>query len=321
MPTTTRSSRGQSAKKEKVKKLTPGKKRGRSIKSIELNSENQDNEPENAYEWVLRKVQEKRKAQGEDPDSVFVNKRAKITEESELPVEDTTTVEFIEDDNIVTMHVTSKRLREEFPNSEEDGDLQSENDSEVQFLTQNNNAMVRTELFECSQPSAPRSLADPSRGDNVGKEPIPSCSDSNPGMTKTFGAMKNFMIRKGIIDSSLTEEEILEFIETDQELEASQSEKQTPQVRSEVVVTSPLVRVDEQRNKTKQSTQGAAKGLNNSLSEVTVYKRAVQQINPQLDLQIEDLLKQTHLENKNKESSSSDEYLDISDEGCCLNDS
>ena len=76
-----------------------------------------------------------------------------------------------------------------------------------------------------------------------------------------------------------------------------------------------LERVQNARPKGKKSLLTQAY-LDNA-SEVTVYKKAVRQLNPELDLQIENLLQQTRLEsNGNRyESSSSNEFLDTSDKG------
>ena len=76
-----------------------------------------------------------------------------------------------------------------------------------------------------------------------------------------------------------------------------------------------LERVQNARLKGKKSLLTQA--YPDNASEVTVNKKAVRQLNPELDLQIENLLQQTRLESNGyrKESSSSNEFLDTSDKG------
>ena len=94
--------------------------------------------------------------------------------------------------------------------------------------------------------------------------------------TNTFTVMQKFMLDKGLINNTMNEQEMLDFInkessmnETGQQLQLS-CKKKTEQLKQ------------------KKTTTG--RESISSSSEVTIYKRAVQQLDPNLSSQIEDLL-------------------------------
>ena len=117
--------------------------------------------------------------------------------------------------------------------------------------------------------------------------------------------MQSFMIKKGLIDSSLTEEEMLEFMEKQAE-EETIPKKTKPRQNSEESNLkdslkepdrlSPLERVDKQLNvsaakKRKVDHPEQRQENQGSVSEATIYKRAIRQLDhPLLDSQIEQLL-------------------------------
>ena len=138
--------------------------------------------------------------------------------------------------------------------------------------------------------------------------------------------MQAFMVKKGLIDSSLNEEEIKEFLQTSdltevspappvEKVDTSSNQGSKTKERHSTSPLEMLERVQNARPRGKKSLLTQA--YPDNASEVTVYKKAVRQLNPELDLQIENLLQQTHLESNGnrKESSSSNEFLDTSDKG------
>ena len=147
---------------------------------------------------------------------------------------------------------------------------------------------------------------------------------SGIGLNKTLSAMQNFMIRKGIIDSSMTEEEIQLCLENQLEQEDcsdGESEKDAEQ-------RGPRPEPETFRNKTKSKQpksvrQGKDIISQDSSSEVTIYKRAVQEIAPELEEQIDHFISVNRktpvkrggdYEKGRKASSSSEELMDTSDE-------
>ena len=237
------------------------------------------------------------------------------------------------------MHVTSKNLQLEFPYEDKDGEIYSMNSSQ-ETDSQNNNAMFGIKQNPRTQRSPGALLSDTTalaQPDGV----LPHCSSDNPPSADcdqnnselqcSINLMQNFMIKKGLIDSSLNEVQILDLLQKDLDIEIQNDKTQetstTASPPKEKAVPregnnpSPLQALDKHRADTQQKRQGTIPNFNqtDSMSEVTIYKKAVKQLDPELDSQIECLLEQTRLEARHKESSSSDELIDTSDEG--INDS
>ena len=120
------------------------------------------------------------------------------------------------------------------------------------------------------------------------------------------------MVKKGIITESMTEQEIKDFLESDQtpimEVPTRQSKGPAPTKKI---------------NEGLRTSQGKSKAIESrySSSEETIYKRAVQQVAPDLDKQIDEFIAKARIsaaENDNvtsrKFSSSSEDMFDTSDE-------
>ena len=145
---------------------------------------------------------------------------------------------------------------------------------------------------------------------------ITSQLESN--LSRTLSVMQSFMIKKGIIDASMTEDEIQLFLQE----EEGKLDVEIPQ-RATVPIT----------EKQKQGKTG--KGNNEmtnlaSMSDVTIYKRAVQQLVPGLEQQIYKYVQNVHksaevedqlnnLDNQPRKISSSSDELNSSDESTLAN--
>ena len=279
-----------------------------------------------------RKADEKAKADEPTAKKPKVSKAAsKNTDTQQSQV----AVTILDDDNYVTMDVTSENVRKTFPNAEEDGKITTDNELD---LSQNISATV---TFEQPNVLNPRTLGSSSAllGDEtVEAQQLPDSLQINPPrdinvsedteMKKTLRAVQNFMVKKGLIQFSLDDEEISELIHAaEEETQPSTSQGIGPkQVTQQVeynnnrskspVTRSPLQAVSDYRDsRAKAVAQPGMSGVaEESSSDITFYKRAVRRANLELDNQIDILLEQTRLDDKRKESSSSDELLNSSDE-------
>ena len=162
-----------------------------------------------------------------------------------------------------------------------------------------------------------------SRGNNPDGA-VPHCSNVDPeqstnnavnnDLEHTFALVQSFMVKKGLIDSSMDEEEIKEFLKDDK------GQQKTIEPGNKKLNKSSQAKNVQATEKSKEGKLVNPANIVNpvnskeSPSEITIYKRAVQQINPELDSQIENLLMQTHLDCTNRKiSSSSEDFLDSSD--------
>ena len=128
--------------------------------------------------------------------------------------------------------------------------------------------------------------------------------------------MQAFMVKKGLLNKSMNQEELNSFLQEESV--------------SLVTPVDHAIGIQVDQNKTAQAprepkknvVKGKSKHLPSlaSSSEVTVYKRAVEQAAPELDKQITDYITSVRLTTDQlpvtprKDSSTSDELMDISDE-------
>ena len=333
MPRNQTTQSNKSAKKIKQTVSTRTRSKSASINNVEKKSTETsavEVSEETPYERVLNKVREKRRREGRSPPELnsASTKKQKPANSNVEQGAGRITANFIEDDNYVTMDVTNESMRKEFPNEEEDGDLLLD---ASQGESINNNAMVEGRTN--SKGSGAERSPSTSR-DKVGTETLPSCSSSGPErvsssnqeqshLKKTLGVVQKFMVSKGLIDSSLSEEEMLVLMEETNTEQETQPEVRPPAVvlpqEPQQYVRSSIGR-DPLPAKSNQSSKGKTDwtlGNKNqdSSSEITIYRRAVKQINPELDSQIDNLLRQTWIDGRANNSSSSEELMDTSDEG------
>ena len=285
----------------------------------------------NAYERILAKVTENCKQRGRSPPikEVSLNKSMKSNPKKTKAI-------FREDDNFVEMLV--ENVQKEFPtsseeenNREEDG-LSDNQDNWTEQTGRNNNATLDK---SSSERIAQAEMMRMERSTSTQAEQLPGIIDEGPStstgyrgpvtnqpnqqnedrMMKQMSLMQNFMIKKGII----TDEELQSLLDESMTDEAElQANRQVPET---------LARAVEKPKKPKEKSQHRSEGKGESVngqgstSEVTIYKRAVRQIAPQIEDQITDFISeirgqdvQDTSEPSRKVSSSSEELMDTSDE-------
>ena len=240
----------------------------------------------NAYERILKKVQDKRKAEGRS--SVFntPTKRQKavklakpnnnpVSTEAGQPVQ----VNFTDDDTYFTMEVQG--VANEFPNPNEDD---PDSDMEIQFSQNSDNlnsnaAQIHTNEFENQQSAlGSRSVSHSNVDQPVyrdSSEPTPGCSYSQDDMQSSFEVMQSFMVEKGFIKPGMTPNQIGNAIRNYKENSMNKSAKEKLAKAKKPTVS----------NKGRSEFNPVP-----SESEATIYKRAVKQVAPGLDDQIENYL-------------------------------
>ena len=210
-----------------------------------------------------------------------------------------TNTRFLEDDNVVKMDVSDEQ-RKEFPSPSEDDLTESDSDEEEDSI--NNNATVRPSSTQGSKsPCAATDL--PDRRDRH-----PSGQDELH-LKQTFNLIQSFMLKKGLIDETMDPEQLQKFIEEgDVEPEAIDSgktkQKQKPQPKKPAGKKNVIIPCE------------------TSNSDVTIYKKAVPVMEPDLDSQITQFIANVRYrneipscQNKHKISASSDESaMDTSEE-------
>ena len=267
-------------------------------------------EDETAYERLLHKVKENKDSKTKKVAATTPKKRklsvaAKDAVEPSVSKRNTSaSARFFEDDNFVNMTVDMN----EFPS--EDDNLSEDEGDEVSF---NNNAMVVTVVIDrMSNPiqkdgRSERSARADSTMDHWPSMSIPQgeheeCNRSSLSME----LMQNYLLKSGVIQS-MSKEEIQEILQQEPNVQGI--------VRQQPAETEPR-RANLPSSSAKGSKQlvtGRKNDYLSSESEVTLYKRVVHQINPDLERQIKGVLNQCR-ENSSKCRSSSDGAMDTSDE-------
>ena len=266
---------------------------------------------ETSYERILRKVQERRKAAadeaGKQPESVFQSD-SEVQFKIREPVNDETvnvSANFEEDGVVMSMGVNE--LEETFPMDE---DMETESSA-------NNNATITNEYFQGSQ-SASGSC-------EGGEGRLPAFIDAGPGTSvehncyeptppnskqKTFELMQSYLLKRGLINELMSEDEI------NSVLTEVTTEEQPPQCDGEATKRKSTQNIGPaaEGSHKRPVAERTGRGSVSSDSEVTIYKRAVKTLSPQLNAQIEELLNASCNETQRKVSYSSDETMNTSDE-------
>ena len=198
--------------------------------------------------------------------------------------------QFMDDDMLMDMDVTEVASKE-FPMDAEYNLNQSATGHLDQSALSANQA--RRDLEQTIATSSQQHEL-PERNDDG-----PSTSGECAGVARTFQLMRSFMLKQGIINSDMIEEEMQEVPS-----KANQKEPNCAQTQKQNIVPG---------NNKKQGKESIA-----SSSEVTIYKRVVKQLDPKLDVQLEKLLNSVREETKDnqgrKVSYSCDEIMDTNDE-------
>ena len=140
-------------------------------------------------------------------------------------------VQFQEDGNFMEMAVSKSVQRKEFPSPSDDEEESGSETEEGELIDEllNNNATIEqsggqpllgvvgsrgaTATSARSQPAFHNEGPSTSEGGVNNPFVLKQTPPSNIG--HTLAIMQNFMVKKGLIDSSMTEEEIQQFIEED----------------------------------------------------------------------------------------------------------
>ena len=323
-------------KKGKSKRLTKAK--ASKVADKTKIQPNTSTEPEEtAYEHLLHKVNEnERKAAQEVADEIELgNSKRNRTDATNMNTNSMEKVSFNEDDNYVVMEVSQSMERQEFPSEDEGGeDIESEveeiEDGEVtEPESSNNNMSLERRLNDITMQGLPSATALPLKLPALLK-PVPTTSDGgssdhgkDPALGRTLAILQSFMIKKGLINETMSQDEMEAFLNED-DLPSNLASRSEPQ-------QSPLQKVDQvaalqAKGKGKGKKSGKELLSQASGSEITVYKRAVHQLAPPgLEDKIDQFVSETrksvekNLTNANpdtsrKVSGSSDELMDISDE-------
>ena len=349
------------SKQAKVKSKVVKVDKTKTVKSTD--SQTAPEKEENAYERILCKVNQKRAAEGralvgqevEESQPKKSKPTKSLAEESSNENSNRVTARFVEDDNYIDMDISG--IRSAFPSEDEDEEIpevaQIDTDSKrrislrelIQIYTRN----VQVRRGRCQgqrkQQNGHVIKTTPSHIVRVSTQLIkkliglPECRAIDLlRLRTTITLMQDYMMEKGIIDNSMSEEEIKAFLAITEELNGSSKERdsQAPDTRESLLVD-PMTHANEDGNQqkptTKQNNANNA-GKNNfrhsnmprdSGSEVTVYSRAVKSVGTQefgTDSvnNINDRLNQFLLNvreetaDSRKISSSSEELMDTSDE-------
>ena len=241
---------------------------------------------------------------------------------------------FMEDGDPIEMQVTDEQTKE-FPSTSDEEAMNSESeDSEVETtgettvnpVSQNNNATIMKQISGSSVKGSSGSnaataavkvtemqlpnLSNPSPGETVQDEAIPSTSSGktmagDEQLKQTLSMVQSFMLQRGLIDKSMTEDEMQEFFDNSSGASTNQS----------VMARTPA-KGKSQSSKTGNVTTQSANARLGCESELTIYKNAVPLQSKGINEQIEQFIEETRRKSKviRKESSSSDEMMDISDE-------
>ena len=281
-------------------------------------------EEETAYEWLYCKVQENKKKR---KSTTVSNKKEKTgtkilkrsTKSGETSNMKMVSAHFHEDDNYVEMEVESQIQREEFPTPSEEEDNQELSDTEdgeiVKQMSQNNNATVAGSNVARAEGSCsvspkrqnkqvPSYLDEPPSTSTGIRDGM--LSQTNEDLAYKVSVMQEFMIKKGIV----TNEELQQLLLTNEEEAPIESNKER---------TKTPVKKGIEQNATGKRKSNCHKDLGSiaSSSDITIYKRAVQQIAPEIEVQIEKYIQEVRAsgtEAGHKVSSSSDELMDTCDE-------
>ena len=307
--------------KGKTAPKASGKAKGKSTRSMATRSmvteepgqptDQQDKSQEvTEYDRILSKVQEnrrKRAAPGANEQEVSVYK------EKKKKGRDTTIMEtaFREDDNFVDMLVENPSKEFPTPSEEEDNNSDSETEEgEIDKISRNNNASRSTTSRRERERSAVRSRSATPRPlpDYHDVEPTTSDgrkSEMDSKLSQRMSKIQAFMVKKGLI----TDEELSQLLEDGDDQEPDQLPVRDVQ---------PVQRASRLRDPlTKRKADPPGKEIASlaSSSDMTIYKRAVQQIAPEFESQIDQFINDARKSQQGrKESSSSDELMDTSDE-------
>ena len=328
--------RGTAAAKRAAKAVKPKEQKKEVVRKQPTASESESQETTGltAYEQLVIKVNENKRKRGAVNTPTSKGKRSKkgkqLDEVAAVAnmaniVEDANTAEarVFEDDNFMDIRVTDDQSKEFPSQSEEESESESEGEMD-QFReesSKNNNATTLNVRSLSATVDAAMALPQ-----SIEMEPGKIC-DEGPSTSTVTGNTRNdrnleqtlnlvqaFMLQKGLIDKSLTEEEMQDFI----------SSGGMPEVTSEKVPKQDSKK-SSVKGKKRVSNKATGENIRNmprvsflpepNNSETTIYKQAISQDKPSMDCQIEQFISQVRNDTlQRKVSSSSEEFMDTSGE-------
>ena len=226
----------------------------------------------------------------------------------------------MEDDNFMDIGLSEEQTKE-FPSEDEDESQNSELEPEDMGLavSQNNNATVGTAVRSVRPVNAERSCS--SNVMDAATEQLPDKNEINPPGTndatlkQTFNLMQTFMVKKGLIDKSMTDEEIQEFLATP-DLNVIEVGARKLVDNQGAAGKRNLQQADGEKWKKVDNTMQKGKP---SISETTIYTRAIPMAKrgeSNLNEQIEKYIGMVRNEctNQNRKVSTSSEEMNTSNE-------
>ena len=284
------------------------------------------NEEETAYERLLRKVEANRKKR--EANAQLQNSPVEVLESAETEATEQVpkAARFVEEDNFIDMEQTR-----EFPSASED-EFEDEDELNTRLGCSNNNATVteeqsakRSTSSNCATKEMP--LKPPGRVDSS------PAGEGNPNksgldLAQTFCLMQNFMLQQGLINKSLNEAEVKEFLDKSMTGDTGEAADKghregTRNVNKDKAAAQKMPKKGVKGKETNKSVPVIPREVE---SEMTIYKRVIPQvqlgnnnktINNDVGLpadQIENFIEEVRHNMNQRKVSSSDEMMDTSDE-------
>ena len=216
------------------------------------------------------------------------------------------------------IEVSKTIQQKEFPSPSEDEESESSKaeDGELMETKSTNNNVC---ILGTQSPGAERLPHNQQQQLATFPDEGPSTSDGqkrSAELSKMLTIMQKLMMKKGLIDTSMTMDELEMLIEEEDSNECTKTN-----VGNTAVTPTPAAK---QKELPKSSAVCNEKGKQINIvpklashSDVTIYKRAVQQIAPDLQEKIDKFVSDTCKSvemSQRKQSLSSDEFMDISDD-------
>ena len=325
---TKRDANKKSGKKTVIQKQAAIDGKSKNVKNTELEVE------ETAYERLKRKLDENK------------NERAKATTKKKLPKISETlatpkrrsktsklieVAKFVEDDTIMEIEVGDQQ--DEFPSPSEEEDEDEDGEILDAASSKNNNAVVHGATGSQSATVSPERQLPSFLDEGPGTSGCQTKAGNNEQLFKTVALMQSFMVKKGILNSSMSTEELEKFIEESGDIECANMNESRQKKAERGPPKSKVVEActNKDRRGKVQDNLSVSMGIPclPSSSEATIYKRAIQQIAPELEEQIDTFINNARRQSQDREcegmgkkadvsnrkiSTSSEEFMDTSDE-------
>ena len=136
-------------------------------------------------------------------------------------------------------------------------------------------------------------------------------SEQDDSLIQSFALIQKFMLKKGLIDAPIDQNEMKQLLMEEEQQTPRKGTKSSGNTARKSILPEPRVKANAGNSIVNEMN------INGNESKVTIYKRAIKQIAPEAEAQIEQIISnaraQGTIKGKNT-SSSSEEFLDTSDE-------